>query len=218
MLEHGPGRPQALALAMTLAVQRTKRRQQRQETRQQILDAAQGFLRERSFRELSVEAVMSGTGHTRTVFYRHFDDIPSLVLTLIAEVGAELVEVGQQWAQTDNTGPEVARERLAIFVDFYVRNGPLVRAVAEASHHDDLVEKAYSDMVEGFIALTAQAIQTRVDSGELKPVDAPEIARALVRMLNGYLDDALGQEPRTEPGRVLDTVWTIWTRTLFPGT
>jgi TetR/AcrR family transcriptional regulator, ethionamide resistance regulator len=202
--------------AVSVAVQRTKRRQQREETRQQILDAAQEFLRERSFRELSVEAVMSRTGHTRTVFYRHFPDVPSLVLALIVEVGAELVEVGSQWAQTERVGPEEARERLALFVDFYVRNGPLVRAVAEAAHHDDEVERAYSQMVEGFVALTAQAIETRVQTGELAPLDAPEIARALVRMLNGYLDDALGQEPFTDPDRVLETVWTIWTRTLFP--
>jgi AcrR family transcriptional regulator len=201
---------------MSVAAQRTKRRQLREETRRQILDAAQLFLRERSFRELSVDALMSRTGHTRTVFYRHFDDIPSLVLALMAEVGAELVEVGEQWAQTDRVSPEEARERLALFVDFYVRNGPLVRAVAEAAHHDDVVEQAYTGMIETFIDLTARAIQTRVDRGELAPLDAPEIARALVRMLNGYLGDALGQEDGTDPERVLDVVWTIWTRTLFP--
>ncbi|MEA2272994.1 MAG: hypothetical protein QOI98_1702, partial [Solirubrobacteraceae bacterium] len=30
------------------------------------------------------------------------------------------------------------------------------------------------------------------------------------------LDDALGHEPFTDADRVLETVWTIWTRTLFP--
>jgi AcrR family transcriptional regulator len=202
---------------MSVAAQRTKRRQLREETRRQILDAAQAFLREQSFRELSVDALMSRTGHTRTVFYRHFDDIPSLVLALMTDVGSELVEVAGQWAQTDRVSPEEARERLALFVDFYVRNGPLVRAVAEAAHHDDAVEQAYTGMVESFIALTARAIQARVDRGELAPLDAPEIARALVWMLNRYLDDALGREDGTDPERVLETVWTIWTRTLFPG-
>ena len=201
---------------MTVAVQRTKRRQLRQETRRQILDAAQEFLRERSFRELSVDALMARTGHTRTVFYRHFEDIPSLVLAVMAEVGAELVEVAESWAQTDRVGPDVARERLASFVDFHVRHGPLLWAVAEAAHHDDAVEQAYNGTFEGFVALTAAAIQQRVDSGELGPVDAPEIARALVWMLNGYLGDRLGREGTAiDPERVLETVWTIWTRTLF---
>ena len=201
---------------MSVATQRTKRRQHREETRQQILDAAQEFLREHSFRELSVDALMSRTGHTRTVFYRHFDDIPSLVLTLIQEVGSELVEVAEQWARTEAVGPDEARTRLAVFVDFYVRNGPVVHAVAEAAHHDDTVEQAYAAMIEAFITLTAQAIEARVQGGELAPLDAPEIARALIRMMNGYLDDTLGRGAGKDPERVLETIWTIWTRTLFP--
>ena len=202
---------------MSVAVQRTRRRQQREETRRQILDAAQAFLREHSFRELSVDALMSRTGHTRTVFYRHFEDIPSLVLALMSEVGAELAEVARNWAAAERVGPEEARERLAVFVDFHVRHGPVVWAVAEAAHHAEVVEEAYRTMVEGFVALTAAAIQQRVDSGELGPLDAPEIARALVQMLNGYLVDRLGRDGQAiERERVLETVWTIWTRTLFP--
>jgi AcrR family transcriptional regulator len=202
---------------MSLATQRARRRQMREETRAQILASAQEFLREQSFRELSVDVLMSRTGHSRTVFYRHFDDVPSLVLTLIEEVGAELVEVAEEWSRAERVSVEEARERLALFVDFYVRYGPLVHAVAEAAHHDAEVEQAYTAMVDGFIDLTARGIQERVDSGEIAPLDAPEIARALVRMLNGYLDDALGRAGGTDPARVLDTVTTIWTRTLFPG-
>ncbi len=202
---------------MSVATQRTKRRQQREETRRQILDAGQEFLREHSYRELSVDALMSRTGHTRTVFYRHFDDVPALVLALIEEVGGELFAVAQEWAQTDQVGPGVARERLGAFVDFHARNGPLVHAVAEAAHHDETVDQAYGGMVESFIAITARAIQERVDSGDLAPLDAPEVARALVRMLNGYLDDTFGRRTgEVDRDRALEVVWTIWTRTLFP--
>ncbi len=108
---------------MNASAQRTKRRQLREETRQQILDAAQALPAralvprpQRGLRDV-------GTGHTRTVFYRHFDDVPSLVLTLIAEIGGELVEVGEAWAHTGESSPAKAREQLARFVDFYVRNG-----------------------------------------------------------------------------------------------
>jgi AcrR family transcriptional regulator len=201
---------------MPTAVTRTRRRQRPDETRRQILDAAQALLRETSFRELGVDALMARTGHTRTVFYRHFDDIPSLMLVLIQEVGGELVTVAGQWSQTLQVGPEEARARLAGFVDFYVRHGPLVRAVAEASHHDATVQAAYAGMVDGFIDLTTQAIEARVAAGKLAPLDAPQIARALVWMLNSYLVDTLGREGATDPARVLETVATIWTRTLFP--
>lgn len=201
---------------MSVSTQRTKRRQQREETRRQILDAAQEFLRERSFRELSVDALMASTGHTRTVFYRHFEDIPTMILALIAEEGAELLDLARDWASTEEVGPGVARARLAAFVDFHVRKGPIIHAVAEAAHHDEIVEQAYNAMVENFIALTADAIQTRIDRGELETFDAPQVARALVLMLNAYLIDVMGRGVSVEPDRVLETVWTIWTRTLFP--
>lgn len=199
------------------APRRTKLRQSPEETRGQILDAAQAFLRERSFRELNVDALMAKTGHTRTVFYKHFDDIPSLMLALIQETGVELLDVAKEWAQAEAVTPEEARARLALFVDFYVRNGVLVAAVAEAAHHDDTIEETNSALIEAFVALTTRAIEVRVERGDLAPLDAPEIARALVRMLNGYLGDSLGREPATDPARVLDVVSTIWTRTLFPG-
>ncbi len=202
---------------MSAPVHRTRPRQSPEQTRRQIVDAMLELLREQPFRELGVETVMTRTGHSRTVFYRHFDDIPSLVLAVIAEVGAELVEVGADWAATGSASPTEAHARLARFVDFYVRHGPVVRAIAQAAHHDAAVDAAYSAMVEGFIVMTTQAIQARVAAGDLEPLDAPEVGRALVRMLNGYLEDALGSAPFTDPARVLETVWTIWTRTLYGG-
>jgi AcrR family transcriptional regulator len=195
-------------------VQRTKRRQLPEETRRQILDATVELLRERSYRELNVDAVMARTGHSRTLFYRHFDDVPAVLLALIEELGAELVEVAQAWAGSGRVGPDQARERLGLFVAFHTRNGPLVRAVVEASYHDDAIERAYSQMVEAFVAITTAAITARTEAGDLQPLDAPEIARALVGMLGSYLTDPHRTD---DPERALETVWTVWTRTLFPG-
>ncbi len=198
---------------MALAAERPRRRQSPDETRRQILDAAIEFLRGRSFRELNVDVLMARTPHTRTLFYRHFDDIPALMLSLIEDVGGELVELGRQWSQSERVGPEEARRRLAGFVAFHTRNRALVLAVVEASHHHEAVEHAYDGMVEGFVQLTAQTVQVRIDNGDLAPLDAPEIARALIRMINGYLADPKRTD---DPERVLDTLSTIWTRTLFP--
>jgi TetR/AcrR family transcriptional regulator, ethionamide resistance regulator len=198
-----------------MAVQRARRRQPPEETRRQIIDAAVELLGEQSFRDLTPDAVMARAGYTRTLFYRHFDDLPALLLALMQELGAELVTLAEDWSRTERVGPDVARARLTGFVEFQTRHAAVVRAVAEAAHHDEAVEQASNAITEGFVSLTARAIQARIDSGELAPLDAPEISRALVRMLNGYLLD-----PRrsADPDRALETVWTVWTRTLFPGT
>jgi AcrR family transcriptional regulator len=199
---------------VSLSPQRVRHRQPPEQTRRQILAAAVEFLSEHSFRELSVDALMARTGYSRTLFYRHFDSTASLLLALIEQAGGELVALAEDWSHSDRVGPEITRQRLARFVRFHARNGPVARAVAEAAHHDPAVEGAYSALIEGFVRITTEGISTRIEAGELPPLDAPEIARALVRMLLGYLLDPA----RTlDPERTLDTVWTIWTRTLFPG-
>ena len=140
---------------MSVATQRTKRRQHREETRARSSTPPRRSCASSSFRELSVDALMSRTGHTRTVFYRHFDDIPSLVLALIAG-GRRRARRGRASSgrRPSASAPRRRASGSALFVDFYVRNGPLVHAVAEAAHHDDAVEQAYDAMVEGFIAIT----------------------------------------------------------------
>ena len=190
-----------------------RRRQPPERTRAQILDAGRAFLQERSFRELNVDALMATTGHSRTLFYRHFDGISGLLLAMIEETGGELMQIAQGWvAQTART-PDDARSRLAAFVDFHTRNGAAVRAVVEASHHDDAIEQAYGRMIEAFVAITTFGIQGRIDAGELAPIDAPEVARALVRMMNGYLVDPQRSQ---DPDRALEALATVWARTLFP--
>ena len=87
---------------------------------------------------------MSRTGHTRTVFYRHFDDVPSLVLALMQEVGAELVELAQEWAQTEprraRRGAASASRRSSTSTSATARSSTPCR---EAAHHDEVVEQAY---------------------------------------------------------------------------
>lgn len=109
----------------------------------------------------------------------------------------------------------VGLERLKEFVAFYVRNGPIVRALTESSHHDEALHATYQGLMQTFIDLTTQAIEARVAAGEIEPLDAPEVARALVWMLNGFLNDRLGGPEQADPERVLEAVWIVWTRTLL---
>src|SRR2546421_10474561 len=150
--------------AVSTAAQRARHRDQRETTRREILATADRFLRERPYRELSVEVVMEGTGLTRTAFYRHFDDVTALVLRLMSDIGEELLAVSERWTQRagDADYPAPAHEGLAGIVDFFVRHGPLVRAIAEAATTDDQVERGYRALLERFIAATKETIDRLV--------------------------------------------------------
>lgn len=199
---------------MAQAIQRQKRRQVREATRAQILGAADQFLRERSFRELSVDGLMALTGHTRTVFYRHFDDLPDVAVQLLQKVGSELLEVSQEWAGSEATE---AGDRRAIeqIVDFFVRHGPLVRSIAEGASHDDAIESMYQGFIDAFVEMTERALRDRIDAGRLAPLDAREVARALTWMNERYFLESFGRDLQKDPGQALEAVWTVWRRTLW---
>jgi TetR/AcrR family transcriptional regulator, ethionamide resistance regulator len=197
--------------------QRARRRDERESTRREILAASDRFLRERPYRELTVEIVMAETGLTRTAFYRHFDDVTDLVLRLLADVGGELYAVAERWSADAGPGyPVAAREGLAAIVDFFVRNGPLVRAIAEAAATDEQIERAYRGSLEAFIEITGQALDRMVEAGQLVLPDTRAVARALNLMNEAYLLQEFGREPFGDRELALATLETVWLRVLRP--
>jgi TetR/AcrR family transcriptional regulator, ethionamide resistance regulator len=199
------------------ATQRSRHREQRESTRKEILAAADRFLRQRPYRELSVDIVMADTGLTRTAFYRHFDDVTDLVLRLFADVGQELVDSGRRWSESAGEDfPRPAHENLEAIVDFFVRHGPLVRAIAEAAATDERIERAYRGSIDAFVAITAGTLDRLVADGLLEVPDSHALARALTLMNEAYLLSEFGREPQGDPAVALATLETIWVRVAGP--
>jgi len=184
----------------------------RAEARRRIVEATARLLATRRFRDLTVDAVMAEAGLARTLFYRHFDDLPHVVLDLLEE----LIDQTARDAETapDLNDPAILRGMLARAVDLYAEHGPLFLAVEEAARHDGQVERALLATVERAIELTAQLIEDAIAVGRVRPVSPPDMARALTLLNGSYLLDTLGREPRADPAVVLETLWTVWTGAL----
>ncbi len=194
-------------------MQRARHREHREATRREILAAAGRLLRERPYRDLTVEMVMAETPLSRTVFYRHFDDIPDLVLHVFIELGQELREVGEKWAASAGESyPGPARQGLADIVDLFVKHGPLVRAITEAAMADERIEAAYRGAREGFIAITAAAFDRLAAEGRLDVPDTKALARAMTLMNESYLLAEFGREPFGDRDVALATLETVWIR------
>ena len=203
---------------MSSSLQRSRRREQRENTRREILAAADRFLRERPYRELSLDVVMEQTGLTRTAFYRHFDDVTELVLRLLEDVGAELYAAAERWLEgAAEDFPRAAHEGLSGIVSFFARHGPLVRAIAEATVTDERIEEVYRGYIEFFIEMTARGLDELVAAGGLEVRDTRQLARALSMMNEHYLLDQFGRDPGGDPAVALATLESIWLRVLAPG-
>ncbi len=184
---------------------RAAARTRREAARERILAAAEGLLRDRPYRELTVDEVMAAAELSRTVFYRHYDGLPELVLSLFEAVTRGLMEEVQ-----GPPGPGATRRVLQAAVDAYAEHGGLLRAVDEATSHDAGIDAAYRQVRDAFTAVMAEQIEDGMAAGRVAPGNAHELARALNLMNIGYLLDTLGRDPGFDRGLAVDTLMAVW--------
>ncbi|WP_187369120.1 TetR/AcrR family transcriptional regulator [Baekduia soli] len=179
------------------------------EARARIRDAAARLLAHGSYRDLSVDAVMAEAGLARTLFYRHFDGLPALVLSLLEDLREGLVGSG------DPADPEYLRRVLEHTVDVAVRHGPILRAVDDAARHDAEVDRVYRSFVDWSAQFTATIFAEGVATGRVRDVpDITATSRALTLMNGVFLIDAMEREGGLQRDVAVDVLWTIWARVL----
>ena len=192
-----------------------RRRRTPEAAQAEIVEAAEALLRERPFRELTVDEVMRRTGLSRPSFYVYFKDRHELVLRVVSHLEQELLAVANRWYESLGGGAPVLREALAGIVGVYEEHGAVLRALADAAADDPDVELAHRSIMDASIESAARHIETETEAGSMLPVDPWETARALSIMTDRYLIAVLGRNPIVAPEVVVDTLSTIWIRTLY---
>src|SRR5829696_5541844 len=90
------------------AGRRARARLSRRQSRRRIVGAATELVRERSYAELSVDAVMREAGLGRTIFYRHFDDLADLLMGTGREAIEQLFQAQLGFVQASQDDPAQA--------------------------------------------------------------------------------------------------------------
>jgi AcrR family transcriptional regulator len=193
-----------------------RRRRSPELAEREILEAAEAFLRERPFRDLTVDEVMARTTMSRPSFYVYFRGRHHLAVRLVEGIGAELFAMADRWLGRESGDPRAdVRAALEGVTAVYARHGLVLGAIAEAADHDPEVEATYRGLIERFVDTTADHITEDVAAGRIAPLDARETARALVWMNERYLREALGRVPQTPIETVVETLWMVWVRVLY---
>jgi TetR/AcrR family transcriptional regulator, ethionamide resistance regulator len=194
---------------------RDRRRRRREESERQILEAAEALLRERPYRDLTVDDVMAAAGQSRTAFYRHFKDRQDLVIRLLSDMAAELYETASTWLA--GTGDPLAEghEATARLVNAWAQNGPLLRAIGEAASHDDEVERVYRGMVQVFVDATIERLQRDANDERVLVPDVRQTAMALCWMTERYLTITFGRPGSGDPDTATEVLHAIWMRSVY---
>jgi AcrR family transcriptional regulator len=192
-----------------------RRRRSPESAEREIVAAAESFLRERPFRDLTVDEVMGRTTLSRPSFYVYFRDRHQLAVRLVEGIGAELFEMSARWLEGTSDPRRDMQAALDGIAAVYAEHGLVLGAIADAAGHDSDVEATYRGLIVRFVDATTVRIEQDIASGRTDAIDPAETARALVWMSERYLNEALGRQPRAPVEIVVETLWTIWVRTLY---
>ena len=188
-----------------------RRRRSPESAEREILDAAEAFLRERPFRDLTVDEVMARTTLSRPSFYVYFRDRHHLAVRLVEGIGDALFEMATRWLD----GEGDIHDSLQGVANVYDEHGLVLHAIADAAGHDPEVERVYYGLIERFVVATTARIEADLAAGRVAGLDAAPTAGALVWMSERYLLMTLGREPKEPVETVVQTLATIWERTLY---
>src|SRR5689334_20798885 len=139
-----------------------RRRRAPEVAEREIIAAAESFLRERPFRELTVDEVMRRTDLSRPSFYVYFRDRHQLVLRVVGQIRSELFAMSERWYRGEGDGRQLAREAAQGIVAVFAVHGRVLRALSDAAADDPEVEAAYEALVESFVVATARHIEAEI--------------------------------------------------------
>jgi AcrR family transcriptional regulator len=199
-------------------VESKRRRRSREEAEQEILEAAAALLRDRPLHAVSVSAIMERTTLSRKSFYVYFRDRYELLTRLFRPLRRELDEANALFLG-EPTGDLVTDTRAgleAVTRFFAGRDGPLVRALHEASAYDEEAARVWREFNEPVIAAFATHTRRHIAVGRLPGgIDVEPTVRALVGMnLYCFFDQVVGN-PSPAIDAVVTTLLTVWARTFM---
>ena len=185
-------------------------------SRDLIVEAAIDFLEHHPYRELNAGVLMERTGLSRPAFYQYFKNIPALIAHLLERLAAEMGEAANEWLTEDGDRIEALRVGHEGIATVVRRHGRLFRAISEAAHLDADLEMVWNMFVDEWVAGVADRIRHEQAQGLIdRTLDAEWVSRALNLMDVAILIGAFGKDPQDPLDAVVETIMTVWCRTLY---
>jgi AcrR family transcriptional regulator len=180
------------------------------EARRRILEAARALLATQPFADLTVDAVMREAGLARTVFYRHYADLPQIAPDLLPDADAPLID--RIDAMADAPPEQLARTVVEGLVAVYADHGPLLRAIDDAARHD----AAVAQHLDSALAGPRRLLAALVAAAPHPPPDPAETAHLLMATHRAYLLDTFGggRPRRGARARATTALLALWARVL----
>jgi AcrR family transcriptional regulator len=151
--------------------------------RQAILASTRELLSERRFEDLSVSAIASHAGITRSGFYFYFDSKHAVLATMMEGCLMELDELTHHFsARAPKETPEKFVKRMVGSVASVIVNNDSVMSICHAVRNtDEHIRAVMDNLTDPVIAAVQKLVVDEVAAGTAKPIndDLPALVRIL---------------------------------------
>jgi AcrR family transcriptional regulator len=184
-----------------------------------MLEATLALLAEGApYAELTVQHIAARAGVSRPTFYAHFGDRRELLLELMQTALRPLLDDLVQQEPMSGEALGAARIRPAIDLVLAVarEQGPLLRAVIEASTYDEIVRARLEAFVASFIDAAETTIRAQQAAGRALPLDPRAGATLLVwQVVDAAYRQVRAPSPELPDEIVAETLARIALRTVY---
>lgn len=201
-----------------------RRRSKGPDTRSAVEDVIVGAMERllaggRNFTSVSVEELAQEAGISRSTFYMHFRDKAELVRRLMKHVTRELLEAAAVWLESPQVADR-ARLRAALrqVAEVYDKHRAIMLAVAETAAYDPDVAAMFRETMDRFAGDMRAALKRAQREGQADVKLTPEVADALVWMVERCCHQLLGVRKPAQRERMIDAFTVIVWNTMFGAT
>jgi AcrR family transcriptional regulator len=202
-------------MARAPAAGERRRRRSPEEAEREILDAAERLFKTHALHEVTVRAVMDQTTLSRNAFYLYFRDRYDLIGRLVTRLRADANAVLETFADRGSDPRQTGRRSLAAVARLYVENGPVLRALEQASRTDPRAARAWERFTQPAYDAVIRRVRQEIEAGREADPDPERLVKALLTMTRSCFLELV--DPTDEEiERLVAALERIWARAVFP--
>ena len=169
------------------------------------------------YADLSVEAIITGGGISRSTFYVYFDDKGDLLVAMAQDVIGDLLADGASWWELPVDGTrEDLRKALRVPIDTYRKHRTILGAIAETAAYDPRAQEQQQNLIDQVVSALTTYIGDAQHAGVADAhLDAARTAQWLIWMIERGLYQLVGTAGDDEVERQLDSLVEIVWRVVY---
>jgi TetR/AcrR family transcriptional regulator, ethionamide resistance regulator len=169
------------------------------------------------YADLSVEAIITGGGISRSTFYVYFDDKGDLLVAMAQDVIGDLLADGASWWELPVDGTrEDLRKALRVPIDTYRKHRTILGAIAETAAYDPRAQEQQQNLIDQVVSALTTYIGDAQRAGVADAhLDAARTAQWLIWMIERGLYQLVGTADDDEVERQLDSLVEIVWRVVY---